>query len=328
MRRPRAPDILWVMARLPRVRHLAAGSSGDAFFLCVRKDQRPVPRGLMLVLQLQDASGQITAKVFSPESERCTDQFDAGEFVHVEGRVESYNERLEMVLRAIRRVDPDADRQRGFREEDCIAASPRPAGEMWSELSDRIGSVRDEGLRILLTRIARDHEPALRLWPAALTVHHAYRGGLLEHILQVARAGDALAAIYEADRDLVFAGAMLHDIGKIRELDHDVATSYTREGNLLGHIALGLMMVREAAQGITALTDQRRTEVEHLVASHHGTREHGSPVEPMSVEAFILAAADRLDATVFQVRRHVAEDVGEGDFTGYLPRMGRVLLKR
>lgn len=316
------------MARLPPVRELSDGASGDAFFLCARKDHRAISKGTMLVLQLQDRTGQIAAKVFSPESERFAGQFDAGDFVHADGRVESYNGRLEMVLRAIRRVDPESDRQRGFRDEDCIATSPRPVAEMWCELSDRIAEVRDEGLRILLTRIARDHETALRLWPAALTVHHAYRGGLLEHVLQVARAGDALAVLYEADRDLVFAGAMLHDIGKLRELDYEVATSYTREGNLVGHIALGLVMVWEAAQGIGALASTRLTEVEHLVASHHGTREHGSPVEPMSVEAFILAAADRLDATIHQVRRHVAADAGEGDFTGYLPRMGRVLLKR
>jgi 3'-5' exoribonuclease len=233
-----------------------------------------------------------------------------------------------MVLRSVRRVDPASDPQRGFREEDYIATSPRPIDEMWRELETRIAGVRDEGIRVLLARVAADHAEALRRWPAALTVHHAYRGGLLEHILQVARAADALAALYDADRDLVFAGAVLHDIGKLRELEHDVATTYTRQGNLVGHIALGLMMVREAAQGIASLSEQRRTEIEHLVASHHGTREHGSPVEPMSVEAFILSAADQLDATLFQVRRHVADDMTDGDFTGYLPRMGRVLLKR
>jgi len=109
---------------------------------------------------------------------------------------------------------------------------------MWAELVQRAGGGRDPGIRVLLSRVLADHEARLRTWPAAMTVHHAYRSGLLEHILQIARVVEALARLYGADADLLFAGAVLHDIGKLQELDYEAAPSYSREGNLVGHIAL------------------------------------------------------------------------------------------
>jgi 3'-5' exoribonuclease len=198
---------------------------------------------------------------------------------------------------------------------------------MWRELQARIDAVTDDGIRALLQRIVADHGDRLRVWPAAQVVHHAYRSGLLEHVLQVARVADALAQCYGASRDLVFAGALLHDIGKLHEIEFERSASYSFEGNLVGHIALGLMMVREAATGLSSLSTRTRTLIEHLVASHHGSQEYGSPVVPMSVEAFILSAADDLDAKVHQVRRAIGEDEGGGEFTGYNRRLERVLLK-
>lgn len=315
------------MTQLPRIKELAPGATGVGYFLCNRKEVRTTKVGSSFILfTLQDATGEITAKLFE-DSTRYREEFEAGEFVKAEARAELYSGRLELVVARIRRVIPDQDRAQGFREIDCIPSSPHDVDEMWRELSERVAAVGDAGVRALLLRVLQDHEAQLRLWPAALTVHHAYRGGLLEHILQVARVALALADIYSADRDLVLAGAVLHDIGKLRELEYDLATSYSREGNLVGHIPLGLMMVREASAGLASLAGERRTSIEHIIASHHGSRELGSPVEPMTVEAFILAAADDLDAKLHQVQRHIAQDESPGDFTAYHPRLRRVLLK-
>lgn len=315
------------MTQLPQIKHLTPGTSGVGYFLCNRKEVRTTKVGSSFILfTLQDATGEITAKLFE-DSTRYREEFEAGEFVKAEARAELYSGRLELVVGRIRRVNPDQDRAQGFCETDCIPSSPRDVDEMWRELTLRVDTVEEAGVRALLLRILQDHGSQLRLWPAALTVHHAYRGGLLEHILQVARVAAALAEIYGADRDTLLAGAILHDIGKLRELEYDLATSYSREGNLVGHIALGLMLVREASAGLASLTDARRTEIEHLIASHHGSRELGSPVEPMTVEAFILAMADDLDAKLHQVQRHVAQDEGAGEFTSYHPRFKRVLLK-
>jgi 3'-5' exoribonuclease len=315
------------MSRLPHVAELAASSSGWGFFLCARKDLRTGRNGEFLALVLQDVSGQIGAKVFQ-EVDRLRAEFDAGEFVKIQARGSRYNDRLELVVENIRRVHPEQDRTQGFREEDCIPCSPRNLDEMWAELQDLLTrEVRDPGVRLLLARIVAANEARLRIWPAARTVHHAYRGGLLEHILTIARAGLALGREYGASPDLIVAGAILHDIGKLQELDYDCVTRYSLEGNLVGHIGLGLIMVREAMQDVPGLAADLRSQIEHLIASHHGSREFGSPVEPMTVEAFILSMADDLDAKIHQIRRHIAEDGGEEEFTSYHPRLKRALFK-
>jgi len=160
-----------------------------------------------------------------------------------------------------------------------------------------------------------------------VTVHHAYPGGLLDHILKVSETSDALGAAYRADRDLLFAGAVLHDIAKLDELTTGESTGYSRDGNLIGHVTLGVLIVRETTARLDGFPDDLRAQLEHLVVSHHGARQLGSPVEPMTVEAFILSAADDLDAKIDQVRRHVADDEGEGEFTAFHPRLRRAFLK-
>ena len=181
---------------------------------------------------------------------------------------------------------------------------------------------------MLLNRIVADHAEQLKTWPAAQTIHHAYRGGFLEHITKMAEIAAPLSASYGANADLVFAGVVLHDIGKLQELAYDGGTgSYTRDGNLVGHIALGLILVREAINGLSGFPTELRSQVEHLVASHHGTREYGSPVEPKTIEAFILNAVDELDAKINQVRRAISEDPSPDEFTAWNKRLGRVLYK-
>src|SRR5262249_39375472 len=157
----------------------------------------------------------------------------------------------------------------------------------------------------------------LKIWPAARQVHHAYRSGLLEHILQVAAVACFLADRYGVRRDLLVAGAILHDLGKIRELDYHRAAEYSFEGNLVGHMAIGLGMLRETIRGLPDFPEGLAVELEHLILSHHGSRELGSPVEPMTIEAFILSAADDLDAKIHQIQRHIADDESDGPFTTF-----------
>jgi 3'-5' exoribonuclease len=199
---------------------------------------------------------------------------------------------------------------------------------MWEELQGYLRTIKNDHIRVLLNRIVVDHESQLRVWPAAQQIHHAYRGGFLEHITKMAEVGRSIARSYGADEDLVLAGVVLHDIGKLQELAYEGgAGSYTRDGNLVGHIALGLMMVRAAANEISGFPVELRSQIEHLVASHHGTREYGSPVEPKSIEAFIVAAVDELDAKLNQVRRAISEDPSDDEFTAWNKRLGRVLYK-
>jgi 3'-5' exoribonuclease len=316
------------VSRLPRLAALAADTTGWGFFRCTAKELRTGRSGSeFLILRLQDVSAQITAKIFD-DVERYQGEFEAGEFVRVEGTSTIYNGQLQLVVSSIRRVHPAQDRLEGFREDECVLSAPRPIDDMWAELSARVAAVGDGHLRVLLARLLADHETQLREWPAAQVIHHAYRGGFLEHVVKMAEVGAAVAWAYGANGDLVLAGVILHDIGKLQELAYDAgAISYTREGNLVGHIALGLLLLRETAAGISGFPLDLRTELEHLVLSHHGSREHGSPVEPKTIEAFILAAVDELDARINQVRRAVREDVSDGEFTAWNKRLGRVLYK-
>jgi 3'-5' exoribonuclease len=313
------------MARLPQIAFLEATSSGTGFFLCVRKERRSGAKGPFLATVLQDVSGEIGAKVFQ-DVDAVGEQFDVGEFVAVQGRGNLFHERLELILDKIRRVIPN-DAALGFREEDCIRASPRPIDEMWQELLGRIQSVESRDLRELLERLVTTHEAKLRLWPAGVKVHHDYRSGLLEHILKIVEVSSFLADAYGARRDLLVAGAILHDIGKLEELSYALATEYTVEGNLVGHMAIGVGMLRAAASEIPGFPRELLLELTHLILSHHGSKELGSPVDPMTVEAFILAASDDLDAKLHQIRRHISDDGTDGPFTTYHPRLKRVLLK-
>jgi 3'-5' exoribonuclease len=316
------------MNRLPKLSSLTAEDSGWGFFLCAYKEFRTGRSGgEFLFLSLQDSTGQVVAKLMT-DVDRYKNEFDAGEFVRVEGRGSLYNGQVQLVLSTIRRVHPDQDRQQGFREEDAILSAPRPIDDMWAELLEHLRSVKNEHIRVLLNRIVADNEAQLRVWPAAQQIHHAYRGGFLEHITKMAEAGRFLARAYGASEDLVLAGVVLHDIGKLQELAYEGgAGSYTRDGNLVGHIALGMMMVREACHGIANFPLDLRSQIEHLIASHHGIREHGSPVEPKTIEAFIVASIDDLDAKLNQVRKAIKEDPSDEEFTSWNKRLGRVLYK-
>ncbi len=315
------------MQRLPRLNALTPEATGWGYFLCTYKELRPVRSGEILLFTLQDATGQIPAKLMD-EVDRFKDEFDSGEFVRVEARSTTFQGQMQLAVTHIRRVNPPQDRLQGFREDDCVLSAPRSADEMWAELKAHLESVRDPHIRVLLNRIVTDHERELREWPAAQSIHHAYRGGLLEHKLKMAAIGLVLARTYEANEDIVLAGALLHDIGKLQELHYEPGGAvYSRDGNLVGHIGLGLIMVREAINGISGFPPELRSQIEHLVVSHHGTRDHGSPVEPRTVEAYILAMVDELDTRIHQVRRAIREDSTNDEFTAWHKRLGRVFYK-
>lgn len=313
--------------RLPPIAEIDGASSGWGFFLCAQKDLRPTKTGgSYLSLMLQDATGEIAAKVFDG-AESLNTQFNKGDFVKVQARGNTFKQQVELVLENIRRVNPAKDAADGFREEDCIPSSPRPIAEMWQELQNRIAEVKRPEIRALLERIIATHGDRLKIWPAAMTVHHAYRGGLLEHLLKIMEVGVLLADAYKVDRDMIIAGAVLHDLGKTEELTYEGATGYSVSGNLIGHIAIGLGMLRDAIRQDPAFPDDVRLALEHIVLSHHGARENGSPVLPLTLEAFIFAAVDDLDAKMWQLRKHIADDNSDGPFTQFSKRLDRVLFK-
>lgn len=277
-----------------------------------------------LKLQLADCYGSVSARMWEGV-EQVIDMLRPGMYVGIRGRLERYQEERQLRVEEIAPLRVELDDLVLF-----LPRSARPAEHMEAELADAIGSIGDVALRRLLeSLLGRTTETghAFRMAPAAKQNHHAYLGGLLEHTLSVVRVCDLLAGHYGRglDRDLLIAGALLHDLGKVREIGARAGFPYTDEGKLLGHILIGLQMVADAAAALPALHSARLLLLQHLIASHQGRYEWQSPREPRTLEAIVLHYADDLDAKLNQAGSLIAAvPVG---WTAYDRSMGRDFLR-
>lgn len=271
-----------------------------------------------LRLVLGDRTGSIEAVIWD-DADRLEAVCAAESVIGVQARVQSYNERLQLKVSSARPLvvgTEDLDR--------FLPASPRPHDVMERELDAFVASIRDRGLVKLLRRcVGRGTElgKAYRSHPAAKRNHHAYVGGLLEHSLSVAGSCARLAEHYAGqgrplDTELLVTAALLHDIGKVRELSGFPSNVYTTEGRLLGHIVMGMQMVRDEARAVPELSDERLLLLLHLIASHQGKPEWDSPRVPQMLEAIVLHYADDLDAKVNQAGG-LLDTVEPGEWTGY-----------
>ncbi|HSJ05843.1 MAG TPA: HD domain-containing protein [Longimicrobiales bacterium] len=277
-----------------------------------------------LRLQLADCHGSVEARMWDNVAP-VADVIRPGTYVGVRGRIESYQDQRQLRIDelAILRVDL----------EDLVLFLPRSARaaeQMDAELAAIIESIDDAALRALVVATLgpdADAGQAFRLAPAAKQNHHAYLGGLVEHTLSVARVCDALAFHYgpAIDRDLLIAAALLHDIGKVREIGARAGFPYTDEGKLLGHIVIGMQMVADVARDVPGLPPGRLLLLQHLIASHQGRYEWHSPREPRTLEAIVLHYADDLDAKLHQAAA-LTDTVAVG-WTAYDRGFGRDFLR-
>ncbi len=246
-----------------------------------------------LILTLMDKSGDISGPVWD-DAERHSQTCQVGAFVLIKGMVQSYREKLQLKVEDISETDQDkADLA------DFVATGKHDVEKMAADILLLITSVKDPFIRKLLRKIFKGS-----IWemfqaaPAAKGIHHAYVGGLLEHCLSIARLADVVAIHYPGvDRSLLLAGALLHDIGKLRELKAEVGViDYTVEGRLKGHLIIGSEMIAGVAETIKDFPEEILIQIQHLILSHHGRKEFGSPVVPMTVEAFLLNHLDEMDS--------------------------------
>lgn len=277
-----------------------------------------------LKLQLTDCYGSVEARMWEGV-DAVMHLLRPGMYVGVRGHIETYQAERQLRVEEIVPLRVELDDLVLF-----LPRSARPAEHMDAELAAAIASVRDDDLRrILLALLGPDTDTgnAFRLAPAAKQNHHAYLGGLLEHTLSVVRVCDLLAAHYGAalDRDLLIAGALLHDLGKVREIGARAGFPYTDEGKLLGHILIGLQMVGDAAAGVPALHPARLLLLQHLIASHQGRYEWNSPREPRTLEAIVLHYADDLDAKLNQAGALI--DAVPAGWSAYDRSFGRDFLR-
>ncbi len=281
--------------------------------------------GRYFALVLSDRTGQIDGRMW--ETEEAGD-FETGDVVKVRGEVCRFNERLQIKVEKIRRARPDE-----FELGDFVPQSSRPIDEMWAELESWVASFRDPHFKGLIEAFLSDPEisAALRQAPAAKGLHHAWIGGLLEHILSLMGMCDLAAQHYpEVNRDLLLTGVVLHDIGKLRELRWGTSFDYTLEGQLLGHITIGIGMIEQKIAAIHDFPPAKRLLIQHLVLSHHGEYEFGSPRLPMIPEAIVLHYLDNLDAKMQTVRSELARAKASGrsgaELTEWIRPLERQLL--
>jgi 3'-5' exoribonuclease len=296
-------------------------------FLVHVKDVRQKKSGEpYLSLMLGDRTGEIDAKMWDNVSE-VVDTFERDDFVKVKALLQIFQNRPQLTIHKVSKVlDSDVDFA------DYFPASKRDPSEMFAELRSVVASVTNTHLRTLLEAFL-DDEPLARMYctaPAAKHVHHAFLGGLIEHVLSVCRLCQLTAAHYTyVDLDLLLAGAVLHDIGKVAELTYDRSFGYSTEGQLLGHIVIGLRLLHEKLQRFPDFPPKMRVLVEHLIISHHGELEFGSPRVPLFPEAMLLHHLDNLDSKMESMRGLAANDRHvDGHWTGYSPSLERSVLKK
>jgi 3'-5' exoribonuclease len=285
-----------------------------------------------LELLLGDKTGTLKAKVWAEALEKVPKPWPApGEDVGVQGKVESYQGELQLNVQHLYTVDYLKAKGKDLKEYDPellyqTTAYDRPA--LWAELWQLADSQIRPPLKQLVLNLLERYREELMVCPAARMYHHPYVGGLLEHTWFVARHALASLAIYpDLNPDLTLAGAVLHDLGKIKELANPSAPELTVPGQLLGHIVLGWEMVRSEAQALEFADPTLLVQLEHIILSHHGTLEFGSPIPPKTREALLVNVLDDLDAKLKMMSQHLESDTGEGDFTRYHRVLQRGLYK-
>lgn len=312
------------MARVRENEAISEWEEGDlvqGFALVARKEDRVDRNGRTYVdLELADATGRVNGKIW-PDSPALETPFPEKAIVAYQGIVHLHREALQINLDRCRPVTPADRRSESYDEGRLLPSAPVPLDELWSRLLAVVPALLERPwARQLAERALEEWGEAFRVHPAARSIHHAYRGGLLHHTVCMLEVGvDAVERYEELDRDLVFLGLFLHDVGKLRELGALPRNEYTFPGELVGHVTMGAAMVRELAADLE-IPELERNQLEHVLLAHQGRREWGSPVEPRTAEAIVVSQIDELDSKLAQLRE-ARRDGGRG--MTFLRPMGR-----
>ncbi len=302
------------------------GDKVDQVFLAVKSEGRATKTGsLYLMAQLGDRTGNIEARMWNATN-ASIDEFGKSEIVRVRGRVETYQNSYQLIIEKFASVDESA-----VDLSSLMPSTDKDVEKMMSELQDILYSVTNKHIKQLFKLFLEDDEicKGLRSAPAAVNYHHAFLGGLLEHIVSTLKLALSVLPNYPViDKDLLLTGVFFHDIGKITELSYTKGFKYTDEGMLVGHLIVGVNMVIEKAGKIKGFPKKLLNVITHLLLSHHGEYEWGSPKLPMTVEAIALHYLDNFDAKVYAFGKAIKEDKNENsNWTEYNRMFARKLYK-
>lgn len=261
-------------------------------------------------LKFMDKSGEMDGKLWDNVDE-LDKTFQKGDFVKIRGTASLYMGKMQLVAKEIKRLEEE-----GVDLADFVPVSPVPLAEMQAELANVIASLTNPHLKGLMESFTADEQfmAGYCKAPAAKGMHHVYLGGLLEHSLAVAGLVDATVPLYPGlNRDLLTVGALLHDLGKVAELSYQRAFEYTDEGRLIGHISIGVEMLTERIATLPDFPRELAMLLKHLLLSHHGQYDYGSPKRPKTVEATVLHYLDDLDSKINGIRSHIARETAQGN---------------
>ena len=318
---------------MPRndVNTLIDGASVDEVYLLSDKQLRANRVGdLYLLAQLRDRTGQISGLLWNVKEAEMA-RISAGDYVRIRGKVQLYQGNLQIILTGIEPVPADQ-----VEPEQFIPAPSQDTERLLARLTEILYSITDPHLRRLMQEYLEDPEVSAGLGraPAGVKLHHAFHGGLLEHIVNVLETAVRVIDLYpQVDRSLLLAGIFLHDLGKIRELAFQDTFAYTDEGQLIGHLVIGIEMLNEKTPAVAEALDEpfpseTLLRLKHMILSHHGSYDFGSPKLPMTPEAIALHHLDNLDAKVNEFSSLIAGDPNpQSNWTPYSTSMQRKLFK-
>jgi 3'-5' exoribonuclease len=313
------------------VNQLTHGDSVEELFLVADKQLRANRQGnLYLQLELRDKTGSIGARLWNA-TEDLARRFEPGDFLRIRGKTQVFQGSLQIILTHIDVVAPS-----GVEPEEFLPQTSQNVSKLLARLREVLLGMGNPHLRALVECFLIDDEflRKFTLAPAGIRNHHAYQGGLLEHVVTLLNVADRIAGFYpELDRDLLLTGIFLHDIGKVDELSYERAFAYTDEGQLVGHLVMGVAMLdAKVARCAELLGEPIPRELllrlKHMIVSHHGSYEYGSPKLPMTLEAIALNLLDNLDAKIHAFSREIRDDPSrDATWTPFQQSLGRRLFK-
>ena len=318
------------MASRRYINQLGEQENVNDIFLLVEKQLRPNKNGnLYLLMRLADRSGNVNAMMWNA-SDRSGREINVGDYVQVEGSTQHYNGNLQVIVNRIEPAEPCS-----INEEELLQVDHKKNEDCMERLSKMLRSMENAHLQYLAEAFLIDEQLTkdLKNAPAGIKAHHAYQGGLLEHTVSLMEMAEMTAKHYDIlDRDIMLIGSFLHDIGKIRELTYERSLGYSDEGQLLGHLVIGIQMLDKKIEEASKLAnekfpDQLAMLLKHIILSHHGSPEFGSPKVPMTFEAVAIRNLDELDAKIANFRTVIDSDVNNEDWTSYQPSLGRKIFK-
>jgi 3'-5' exoribonuclease len=313
------------------ISQLGERESVDQVFVVADKQLRTNRQGnFYLQVRLSDRTGSVTGMMWNA-SDKIYSSFDNGDYVHVQGTSQFYNGSMQMI---VNQIDRALDRH--IDEADFMTLGPSAIDRLAGRLAEMLRSMRSCPLRNLAECFLMDEEfmAAFTSAPAGIKNHHAYRGGLLEHVISLMEVALVVAPRYDGlDPDLLLMGAFLHDAGKIRELTFERDLAYSDEGQLLGHLVIAVGMLDDKVREAEKLSGEEFPQelllrLKHMIISHHGEYEFGSPKLPMTLEAVALHYLDNLDAKMHSLSQLMREDPNtDSNWTTYQANLGRKLFK-